>query len=97
MHARATIVELPPDQLDGAIDQVRNQVIPQARELDGYQGIIALVDRETGTAVTYTLWESQEKLRASEQAANQVRSQAMDEMGGPTPAVERYEVAIWEV
>ncbi len=97
MHARATIVEASPDEIDGAMDVVRNQVIPQARELDGYRGIIALVDRQTGKAMTFTLWESQDKMIASEEAANRVRSDAMEAMGGPTPTVERYEVAIWEV
>lgn len=95
MHARATILEqADPEE---ATRVLREQVLPQARELDGFQGIIGLVDRSTGKAIGYTLWESETAMAASEEAANRVRSEAVEAIGSQTPTVERYEVTVWEV
>ncbi len=96
VYARATIVDqADPEQITRAL---REQVLTQARELEGFRGLIGLVDRSSGKAVGYTLWESADAMRASEEAANRVRSEAMDAAGAPpSPTVERYEVIVWEV
>jgi heme-degrading monooxygenase HmoA len=49
-------------------------------------------DRETGKLVSVTLWESEEALRASEEAADQLRADAADRTGGAIASVERFEV-----
>lgn len=97
MFARATIVESSPDKLDQAIDIIERDVLPQARKLDGFQGFFGAVDRASGKVVTYTLWEDEEAMRTSEEAANRLRSEATEALAAGKPVVERYEVFLADV
>ncbi len=49
---------------------MRDNVVHPARDLDGYKGFIGFVDRETDTFVSFTLWESEDAMRASEATAD---------------------------
>jgi heme-degrading monooxygenase HmoA len=62
--------------------------------MDGFQGVYFLVDRQSGKGLSITLWESEEAMRASEDAANQLRSESAEASGEEILGVERYEVAI---
>ncbi len=98
MHARMTEVRGTGGDLETAIRTVRETVLPKAGELDGFRGLFGLVDRESETFVTLTLWETEEAMRASEEAANRLRAQAMQEIGAAgEPSVKRWEVAIAEL
>lgn len=66
------------------------------RQLDGAKSAYLLLDRRSGKALTITLWESEEALRASEEAANKLRGDAAGSAGGTVQDVERYEVALYE-
>ena len=95
MIAKVRTVELPVDEVDAGLAYLRTQMLPAAREVDGFHGMIGLVDREHGKAVTVTLWASDEALRASEEAGARLRA------GGGAPphqaVVQRYEVALVEI
>lgn len=96
MHARVTTVAGSPADADAGIESFRANVVPFAREQG--KGAILLVDRESGEAISITLWEDEQTLRASEDAANALRADAADQMGASqAPAVGRYEVAVFEV
>jgi heme-degrading monooxygenase HmoA len=51
------------------------------RLMEGFEGMIALVDRHSGKTLGITFWESEEAMRASEEAANQLRQESA-EVGG---------------
>jgi heme-degrading monooxygenase HmoA len=95
MYARMT--KLHDTDVDRAIQAVRENVMPKARDQDGYKGFIGFVDREAGTFMTFTLWESEEAMRASEATANQLRGQVTQALGAGEPTVKRFEAAILEV
>ena len=97
MHARVTIADADPGRVDEGAEVIRDRVLPSVRELEGFRGVIGLTDRETGKSMTVTLWESQEAMLTSEEAANRLRSEVMEALGGSKPTVERYEVTLWEV
>lgn len=97
MWARVSLYSGSPDSLDSDLDYTEQNIMPKVRELDGFQGIYALADRDTGTTMSITLWDSEEDLRASEEAANQLRSDSTQHAGGSVVSVERYEVAYHEV
>lgn len=98
MHARMTIVEALPEQADSFLTVLREQVLPRARKWDGYRGVLSLIDRSSGKNVTVTIWETEEAMRASDESAGQLRSNAISDVGvSRSPAVERYEVAVLEV
>ncbi len=71
-------------------------VIPAARQLTGYQGILILGDRGSGKSVAVTLWESERAMRESEEAANKLRSEASEAGSEEIVSVERFEVLIDE-
>jgi hypothetical protein len=47
--------------------------------------------------VWITFWESEEAMRASEEAANRLSQQTVDVAGGMVAGVERYEVGLFEL
>ena len=97
MHARVTTVEAPPERMDDATRFVRERVIPQLQQLDGFKGVIALGDRQSGKVLGVALWDSEEALRATEEAAPRIRGGVEEATGGTVASVENYEVAIFEV
>ncbi len=94
MFARVSTFTGTSDQIDEAIRQAREDVVPRLEELDGYRGAYFLVDRENAKSLAVTLWESEEAMRASEEAANSLRSETADALGTQMVGVERYEVAV---
>jgi hypothetical protein len=90
MHARVTKFEGPPDQLDAGTKMIKETVIPAAKKLKDFKGGIWLADRATGKGFGLTLFENEAALRASEDAAAQIRSQASATT--KITGVERYEV-----
>jgi len=95
MHARVTTLSGSPDNAEAGIANFRDNVVPYAKS-DG-KGAILLINRESGKAVSVTLWEDEEAMRASEESANALRADAARQMGAEQPTVERYEVAVFEV
>lgn len=97
MFARVTTIQGPPESVDEAIIVTREKAIPQARQMAGFKGALSLADRTTGKGLTITLWESEEALKTSDEAANQIRSDAVAAVtGAEVVSVDRYEVAIDE-
>ena len=84
--------------IDEGVRQAREVVLPQIKEIDpGFKGIIALTDRQGRKMVWITFWESEEAMRASEEAANRLSEQTVDVAGGMVAGVERYEVGLFEL
>ena len=98
MYARVSMVSaVSPDRAEQGISEFRDKVAPWVREQGG-KGAIMLVDRISGNGVAITLWDSEEAMRASENAADELRRGAAEAMGSPAPPqVERYEVAVFEM
>ena len=97
MHARVSTLEGAPATIDELLGQVREEVLPRARQMEGFKGMIALGDPDSGKTMGITLWESEEALRASEEAANQLREESAEAGGDTIVEVERYEVGVFEV
>jgi heme-degrading monooxygenase HmoA len=97
MHARLSFIEGARDAVSSAATSFREQVVPGVRGLSGGKGAILLVDPETGKALGVTLWESEDAMRASEEAANALRAQAAEAAHATAPPrVERYHVEVFE-
>jgi hypothetical protein len=97
MHARVTELTGSPDDLDAGIEDFRKDVVPFTHAHGG-KGAILLVDRATGRALAVTLWEDEQALEASEDAANALRAQALEDVHATeAPTVDRYEVAVFEL
>src|SRR5262249_32938026 len=69
-------------------------VTPQLESIDGFSHALFLIDREGGKAISITVWDSEEALKASAEKANQMRQQATQPSGASIDTVEQYEVAM---
>ena len=95
MHARLNRLEGSPDRFDDTVRRTEEVVAPLLRELDGFQGFTVLADRDSGTFIAISFWESEDAMRASEEAVKQPRKEAADAAEAASePVVERYEVVL---
>ena len=99
MYARVSTLEGPPELMDEGLRQAREVVLPGAKQIEGFKGMIALGDRQSGKTLGITFWESEELMRASEEEEAAARlCEESAEAGGDTIAgVERYEVGLFDV
>ena len=97
MFARVSTFEGPVAKIDEGIQYAETTILPRLKEVDGWKGVISLVDRKSGKELTITLWDSETALRASEEQANTMRAEAAHSADQEVRQVDRYEVAIFEV
>ena len=97
MFARMSTLEGPPDQMDEGLRYVREQVLPLMQQQDGFKGFIALGDRQSGKLIGVSLWESEQAMRASEEAGDRARGDPAEVVSASGVDVERYEVGLFEV
>ena len=76
MHARMTRIEGSPERIDEAARRFEETIVPLLQGLDGYRGGVVLADRTTGTNIAISYWESEDAMRASEEAVRQPRTDA---------------------
>ena len=95
MHARMSRYQGSPEEIDESVRIGREKSVPAARQLDGFNGVLALANRQSGEQIVITLWESEEAMRASEDAANRIRDEGLTE-GEEVASVGRYEVTMDE-
>src|ERR1051326_3693560 len=97
MFIRGTRVQTPPDQVEAAIANFKQKILPMARATPGDVGAALPVDRKTGAAIGITYWESAKALAASEQMGIQMRTQATSAVtGSHIVNVERFELVLME-
>jgi heme-degrading monooxygenase HmoA len=101
MHARVSTYQGQPnltqEQIDEAERYDRENILPAARQIDGFKGGIGLLDRQSGKALSITLWESEQAMLASEEEANRLRQESAEAASETVENVERYEVSLFEV
>ena len=96
MYVRVNTIEGSPDKIDDATSHIQEQTLPQLRQMEGFEGFVALGDRQSGKLLGVAFWESEEALRATEQAVSSSRSAAAEAAGGTLTSVEQYEVLVNE-
>ena len=92
--ARISTFAGDPSRMEEGLRLAVQDVLPDARTMDGWMGIVMLVDRLTGMERTMTLWESIDALTSSESPASELRARAADEAGQRIVSVERFEVPL---
>ena len=95
--ARMTRLSGSADRIDESIRFAQESILPQARRMDGWRGVVSLVDRRTGTGALLTFWESAEAMRASEDQADRLRTQTAEGTNQTIAGVEWFEVASMSV
>lgn len=93
MYARTTTLQSNKDSIDAGIANVRDNVMSELQGIDGYVGLSLLVDRDSGRCIATTAWETEEAMRASDEAAREIRQRAAEAFGGE-PDVAEWEIAV---
>jgi heme-degrading monooxygenase HmoA len=96
MFARVSTLSGDPNDIGRMESQLKETVLPAARQLAGFKGVLAMVDRSSGKSLAVTLWESEQAMRDSEEAANKIREDAAGATGEQIVGVERFEVVLDE-
>jgi len=96
MHVRVTTLEVPPDRMDDAKRHIQERILAQLRQMEGFKGLVALGSSQSGKVQGVAFWESEEALRATEEAAVPVREGVAEATGGTVASVEEYEVFVNE-
>ncbi len=94
MYARVSMFRGDPAHIDDGINYIRESVLPSSTPDEGLEGFYHLVDRGSGKAISFTLWESEEAMRATEEEANQLRAGIAQAANATIENVETYEVAL---
>jgi heme-degrading monooxygenase HmoA len=81
MVARTSTWTGSPEALDKWAEHVTNQVSGFVSGLPGNTGATFLIDRVAGTAVTLTLWESEEAAANTDKFAEQSRASTVAATG----------------
>jgi hypothetical protein len=89
MFARTTTWSGSPEALQKWADHAVNQVMGFVK---GLPGVVFLIDRDGGTALTLTLWETGEAASATDQFAERSRASTVAATGTELVARGSYEV-----
>jgi heme-degrading monooxygenase HmoA len=69
-------------------------VTPELEAVEGFAKAFFLTDGEHSRAMSITLWESAEALKASAERAHRMRTQATEPSDATIESVESYEVVL---
>lgn len=92
VYARTSTWTGSRETLDKWAAHVNERVAPMVGGLPGNAGAYFFVDRDGGSALTLTLWESEDAALASDQAAEKSRASTVDATGIELLARGRFEV-----
>jgi len=95
MHARSGTLYPRSDRFDYVLQLMRDSVAPAAQREAGFTGMLIMNNRQAGTIVGITLWESEADMRASakgEYLQEQV-SRVITYLRRP-PEFEDYEIEV---
>ncbi|BBX74010.1 hypothetical protein H7H78_17835 [Mycobacterium shinjukuense] len=93
MYARSTTIHAQPLSVDIGIAHVRDVVMPALQEVNGFVGLSLLVDRQSGTCIATSAWETLEAMRASATRVAPIRDRAALMFAG-SARVEEWEIAV---
>jgi serine phosphatase RsbU (regulator of sigma subunit) len=76
--------------------RLRVRIREKQRQMDGYEGSFFFMDRQSGKAITITLWESEEAMQRSEEEVRPLRKEMAGGLANIVD-VEHYEVGSMNV
>jgi hypothetical protein len=92
--ARVTSLQSTPYRVRDMLLSVREQILGQASELDGWRGALTLADLDTGETKIVTFWASDDALRRGEIRETQLRGRVAAAGGASIAGIDRYDVTV---
>src|SRR5580693_176989 len=93
VYARSTTIQAQPLSVDIGIAHVRDVVIPALQEMNGCVGMSLLVDRQSGTCIATSAWETMDTMRAAAERVAPIRDRAALMFDG-SAKVEEWDIAL---
>ena len=81
------------DDLPGTARMAGESMLAWLKQIDGYRGLLALVDEGSGTAYFVTFWEDAEAVEKSRTSRASLRSQMAATAGAEVVGIEEFTVA----
>jgi heme-degrading monooxygenase HmoA len=97
MHARMFAFEGSPEEIDAAVALAHEEILPLEREMPGFRGLILLADKESRRLLSLSLWESEELMLQSTEAARTITRFGAQSIGGRRVSIEPFDVALFEL
>lgn len=91
MWARVSTFILPSEDVEKVIQEF-DGVVDAFLGQPGLKGVEVFVNRKSAHAMTVTLWENEEAMKASEEDADRLRSHVTLELLGWIDRVDEYEL-----
>ena len=95
MYARVISGLIRPDKKEEAIGIFQDNIVPRAKEQEGFKGALLLSDPKMNKFYSITLWETEGHMSASESSMYLVKQlgSVASHFSGP-PVTERFEVVV---
>jgi len=90
MHARVSTYR--SDDPEGLIGGFKN-VSSDLEQVDGFSHAYFLIDKDSGKALSITIWESEDALLASKSKADELRKRGTEASGTSIDSVDHYEIS----
>ena len=98
MYGRLVELEgIDPSRREEALHNIRENVIPAFKEMDGFAGFISLVDVDNRRARSVVLWDTRENAEEGERQIKPRRDEMTQKMGITVRSADLYEAPIVEV
>ena len=81
------------DDLPGTARMASEAMLSWLRQIDGYRGLLALVDQASATAYFVTFWENAESVQKSRASRSNLRNQLAATAGAEVVGTEEFTVA----
>jgi heme-degrading monooxygenase HmoA len=94
MFARITRFDVRSERLREGRREIEEHVLPALEMQAGYGGVLLLADPESGKMISVTLWEDEQKMHATDEAAQWFRTFGAEAVDGSVTDVDTYEVYI---
>ena len=91
MHARvSTYQATDSDKLVAGFRSVTDAL----EQVDGFSHAYFMVDRDSGKAMSITIWENEDALNASVSKADELRKRGTEPSGTTVESVQHYEIPL---
>ena len=95
MHARVAVYDIPGHRVEEATTTFR-EAAGGIRGMEGLDEVYVLLSRESGRALTMSMWKRQVDMEASRMRATRLRNEAANAVDGTIQSVVEYEVTLHE-
>ena len=96
MHARIASFAGDMGRIDDVVGKIRERM-SAGEEIPGAKRFLMLIDREGGTSLGITFFDSEDAIRAAEPIFEKMAEEIPEELRGRRISVETYEVAIDDI